>query len=115
MIFVPEDNVLATGDDRNQKSKQGCLGDISKVQAGTDIEKLHAQTSIPAIRRSENPDDMLRSRNRDTHQRARENDTVDGTQNAPTHHTNEMKIHKYRETKRQDQRRKDTNDLSSRR
>ena len=40
----------------------------------------------------------------DTHQRARENDTVDATQNAPTYHSNENKIQKDRETKRQDQR-----------
>ena len=42
------------------------------------------------------------------------NDTVDATQNAPTHHSNETKIQKDRETKRRDQRRKrDTKDLSS--
>ena len=56
---------------------------------------------------------MLRIGNMDTHQRARENDTVDATQNAPTHHTNEKKIQKDRETNRQDQRRKYTKDLSS--
>ena len=56
---------------------------------------------------------MLRIRNINTHKRARKNDTVDATQNAPTHHTNEKKIQKDRETKRQDQRRKNTNDMSS--
>ena len=54
---------------------------------------------------------MLRIRNTDTHKRARKNDTIDAAQNAPTHHTNEKKIQKDRETKRQDQRRKDTNDI----
>ena len=97
MIHFP-----ATGDDRNQKSNQGCLGDVSQVQTGTDIGILPAQSSTPAIRRSDNSDDMLRIRNMDTHKRARKNDTIDATQNAPTHHTNEKKIQKDRETKRQD-------------
>ena len=101
-ILGPDDYFPATGDDRNQESNQGCLGDTSQVQAGADIEKLHAQTSTPAVRRSDNSDDMLRIRNI----RARENDTVDATQNAPTHHTHEKKIQKNRETKRQDQRKK---------
>ena len=65
-----------------------------------------AQTSTPAFRRNDNSDDMLRIGNMDTHQRARKNDTIDATQNAPTHHTNEKKIQKYRETESQDQRRK---------
>ena len=33
-ILGPDDYVPATGDDQNQKSNQGCLGDISQVQAG---------------------------------------------------------------------------------
>ena len=41
-ILGPDDYVPATGDERNQKLNQGCLGDISQVQVGTDIEKLHA-------------------------------------------------------------------------
>ena len=47
------------------------------------------------------------------HKRARKNDSIDATQNALTHHTNEKKIQKDRETKRRDQRRKNTNDLGS--
>ena len=38
--------------------------------------------------------------------RARKNDSIDATQNASTHHTNEKKIQKDRETKRRDQREK---------
>ena len=53
----------ATGDDRNQASNQGYLGDVPQVQTRADIEKLPAQTSTPAIRRSDNSDDMLRIRN----------------------------------------------------
>ena len=104
-MLGPDDYVPATGDDRNQESNQGCLGDIPQVQAGADIEKLHAQTSCPAVRRSDNSDDMLRIWNMGTHQRARKNDTMDAPQNAPTHRTNEMKIQKDSETQRQDQRR----------
>ena len=59
-ILGPVDYVLATGDDQNQESIEGCLGDIPQVQAGADIEKLHAQTSSRAVRRSDNSDDMLR-------------------------------------------------------
>ena len=78
-ILGPEEHFPATGDDRNQKSNQGCLGDVSQVQTGTDIEKKKkpAQTSTLAVSRSDNSDGMLRSRNMDTHQRARKNDTVD--------------------------------------
>ena len=53
--------------DRNQKSSQGCLGNVQQVQTGADIPKQRAQTSTPAIRRSDNSDDM------DTHKRARKN------------------------------------------
>ena len=105
-LVGPDDDVLATSDDRNQESYQDCLGDISQIQAGADIEKLPAQTSTPAIQHSDNSDDMLRVGNMDTRKRARKNDAIDATQNAPTHHTNEKKIQKDRETKRQDQRRK---------
>ena len=35
-------------DDRNQKSNEGCLVDVTQVQTGADIEKLPAQTSTPA-------------------------------------------------------------------
>ena len=104
-ILGPDDYVFATGDDRNQESNQGCLGDIPQVQAGVDIEKLHAQTSSPAVRRSDNSDDMLRIGNMGTHQRTRKSDSIDETQNAPTHHTNKKKIQKDRETQSQDQRR----------
>ena len=69
-IRGPDDHFPATGDDRNQKSNQGCLGDVSQVQAGTDIEQLLAQTSTPAIRRSDNSDDVPRIRNMDTQKRA---------------------------------------------
>ena len=41
----PDDYFPATGDDWNQKSNQGCMGDVSQVQRGIDIEKLPAQTS----------------------------------------------------------------------
>ena len=61
-ILAPDDYFPATGDDRNQKSNQGCLGDVSQVQTGTDIGKLSAQTSSPAVRRSNNSYDMLRIR-----------------------------------------------------
>ena len=40
----PDDYVFATGDGGNQKSNQGCLGDILQVQAGIDIEKRHVST-----------------------------------------------------------------------
>ena len=96
----PDDYFPATGDDRNQKSNQGCLGDTPQVQTGADIEKLLAQTSSPAVRRSYTSDDVLRIRNMGTH-------------NAPTHHFNGKKIQKDCETKRRDQRRKNTNDLGS--
>ena len=104
-ILGPDDYVPATGDDRNQESNQGCLGDTPQVQAGADIEKLHAQASSTAFRRRNISDNMLRSWNMDTQQRTRKNGTVDATQNAPTHHTNKKKIQKDRETKSQDQRR----------
>ena len=112
-VLWPDDYVPATGDDRNQKSNQGCLGDISQVQAGTDIKKLHDQTSTQAIRRSDNSDYMLRIGKMDTHQRARKNDTVDATQNAPTHHANEKKIEKNVKHKDKTNEEKDTDDLSS--
>ena len=69
------------------------------------MEKLFAQTSTPAVR--------LRIGNIDTHKGARENDTVDATQNAPTHHANEKKIQKDRETKDKTNEEKYTKDLSS--
>ena len=71
-ILGPDDYFPATGDDRNQKPKsnQGCLGDVSQVQAGTDVEQLPAQTSTPAIRRSDNSDDMLRIGNMDTQKKS---------------------------------------------
>ena len=90
----------------DQKSNQGCLGDVPQVQTRAEFEKLPAQSSTPAIRRSGNPDDVLRFRNMDTHKRARKNDSIDATQNAPTHHTNEKEIQKDRKTKRRDQRNK---------
>ena len=99
-ILGPDDYFPATGDDRHQKSKQGCLGDVPQVQTGADIEKLPAQTSTPAVRRNGNPDDELRIRNMDTHRRARKNDSIDATENASTHHTNEKKIQKDCETKK---------------
>ena len=54
-ILGPDDNFPATGDDRNQKLNQGCLGNVPQVQTGADIEKLHAQTSTSAFRRCGNP------------------------------------------------------------
>ena len=87
-IHGPDDYFPATGDDRNQKSNQGCLGDVTQVLTRADIEKLPAQKSTPAARRSGNPDDVLRIRNMDTHKRARENNSIDATQNAPTHFSN---------------------------
>ena len=68
-ILGSEDHFSATGDDRNQKSNQGCLGDASQVQTRTDVEKLPAQTSTPAFRRSDNSDDMLRIKNTEEHER----------------------------------------------
>ena len=59
-ILGPLDYIPVTGDDRNQESNQGCLGDVSQVQAGADIEKPHAQTSSPSVRCRNNSDDMLR-------------------------------------------------------
>ena len=97
---LADDYFPATGDDRNQKSNQGCLGDFPQVQAGAVIEKLHVQTSSPAVRRSDDSDDMLRIWNMGTHKRARKNDTIDASQNAPTHHTNKKRIPKDRETKK---------------
>ena len=97
-MLGPDDHVPATGDDRNQESNQGCIGDLPLIQTTVDIEKLHAQTSSPAVRRSNNSDDMLRIWNMDTHQRELKNDTIDATQNAPTHHTNKKKMQKHRET-----------------
>ena len=70
-IFGPDDYVVATGDDRNQESNQGCLGDIPQVQAGADSKKLLAQTSSPAVRRSDNSDDMLRIWNMGTKEHER--------------------------------------------
>ena len=73
-ILGPDDYFPATGDDRNQKLNEGCLGDVPQVQTGAAIEKLLAQTSTPAVRRNGNPDDELRIRNMDTHRRAPKND-----------------------------------------
>ena len=39
-ILGPDDYFPATGDDRNQKSIRGCLGDVPQVLTGADIEKL---------------------------------------------------------------------------
>ena len=72
----PDDYLPATGDDRNQKPSQGCLGDVPQVQTGADIEKLPAQTSTPAVQRCGNSDDMLRIRHMDTHKRARKNEST---------------------------------------
>ena len=69
-IVGPDDDFPATGDDRNQKSNQGCLGDVSQVQTGADIKKLYAQTSTPAVRRRGNSDDILRIGNMDTHKKS---------------------------------------------
>ena len=66
-ILGPNDYIPATGNDRNQESYQGSLGDVSQVQAGTDIEKLFAQTPRPTVRRSDNSDDVLRIGNMGTH------------------------------------------------
>ena len=109
-MLGPDDYVPATGDDRNQESNQGSFGDSSQVQAGADIEKLHAQTSSPAVRRSDISGDMVRIRNMGTHQKTRKNDTIDKTNNAPTHHTNILKMQKDRETKGKTVEDKDTND-----
>ena len=46
------------------------------------------------------PTIWLRIWNMGTHQRARKNDTIDATQNAPSHHTNEKKKQKDRETQK---------------
>ena len=48
-ILQPDDYFPATGDDRNQKANQGCLGDAPQVQARADNEKLPAQISTLAV------------------------------------------------------------------
>ena len=55
---------------------------------------------------------MLRIRNMDTHKRARKNETIDATQNAPSRHTNEKKLQKDPETKK-DKTSEDLNDIDS--
>ena len=47
----PDDNFSAAGHDRNQKSNQGCLGNVPQEKTGADLENLHAQTSTSAFRR----------------------------------------------------------------
>ena len=56
-ILGPDDHFPATGEVRNQKSNQGCLGDVSRVQTGADIEKPPAQISALAVRRSDISDE----------------------------------------------------------
>ena len=92
-MLGPDDYFPATGDDRNQKSNQECLGDLPQVQTP-------AQTSTPAVRRCGNSDDELRIWNMHTHKRGRKNGSIDATQIASTHHTNEQKIQKDSETKK---------------
>ena len=99
MRYLGQTITFLQQDDRNQESNQGCLGDVSQVQAGTDIEKLSAQTSTPAIRRSDNSDVLLRIRNMETQKRARENDTVDATKCYDSSFK-KKKIHKDRETRK---------------
>ena len=66
-ILWPDDNFPAAGDDRNQKSNQGCLGNVPQVQTGADGEKLHAQTSTSAFRLCDKPGHELRLWNVDTY------------------------------------------------
>ena len=101
----PDDYFPATGDDRNQKSNQGCLGDVSQVHARTDVEKLPAQTSTPDIRRIDNSDGMPRIGNTDTHKE--QGRMMQSTQGKMLRLIIQTKRrYKKSGTKRQDQRRK---------
>ena len=59
----------AAGDDRNQKSHQGCLGNIPQVQPRVGIEIFSAWTSTSLVRHSGLPDEELHFRNLDPHKR----------------------------------------------
>ena len=45
----PDDNFPATGDDRNQKSNQGRLGNVPQVQTGADILLKHQLRLFDAV------------------------------------------------------------------
>ena len=81
-IFLPENLVLPTRDNRNQEQDQSSLGDLPQIQTRVDIKKLHAQTSSTAFRRHSFSDDLLRSRNMDTeHVKRTSPDTANHEQN----------------------------------
>ena len=75
--------IPATGDDRDQESYQGCLGDVlPQIQTRADLKIV--------LRHGDHTNDELRFRNMDTLKRTRINDSIDAAQNGPPHQ--KMKI-----------------------
>ena len=58
--------IPATGDDQDQKSYQGCLGDVLQIQTRNDFEIVPSSTSASLIRHGGRANDELRIRNMDT-------------------------------------------------
>ena len=54
------------GDNRDQESNQGCLGDDLQIQTRADLEILPPSTPASIIRHGDRPIDELRLRNLDT-------------------------------------------------
>ena len=84
----------STGDNRDQESNQGCLGDVLQIHARVDRKILPSSALASLIRHGDHHKDELRLRNMDTHtlRRTRKNDSIDTAQNAPPHHTNKKEI-----------------------
>ena len=68
-IVGPGDHVSATGDDRNQKSNQGCL-DNSPVQAGAKDRRrwtlLEENYTMTSEERHENEEELIKADQRET-------------------------------------------------
>ena len=70
----------ATRDNRDQESNQGCLGDVSQIQARDDLKIIPSSAHASLLR------------NMDTLKRTQKNDSIDAAQDAPPHRTNKKKI-----------------------
>ena len=58
--------IPATGDNRDQESNQGCLGDVLQIQTRAHLKISPSSTPASLIRHGDHSNDELRLRNMDT-------------------------------------------------
>ena len=69
--------ISATGNNRNQESNSSCLGVVPQVQPGVDIKILPPAAQAPLVQHGDLSDAELCFWNMDPDKRTREDDTMD--------------------------------------